>query len=84
MKLNELTPSVPRKARKRVGRGESSGWGKSAGKGSNGQNSRAGGGVKPYFEGGKCLSIEEFLKEDSRIILSKGICFSKFRSFKQV
>lgn len=28
MKLNELMPSVPRKARKRVGRGESSGLGK--------------------------------------------------------
>lgn len=53
MKLNELSPSVPRKNRKRVGRGNSSGWGKSAGKGSNGQNSRAGGGVKPYFEGGQ-------------------------------
>lgn len=53
MKLNELQPSVPRKSRKRVGRGESSGWGKTAGKGSNGQNSRAGGGVKPYFEGGQ-------------------------------
>ena len=53
MKLNELSPSVPRKERKRVGRGNSSGWGKTAGKGSNGQNSRAGGGVKPYFEGGQ-------------------------------
>ena len=53
MKLNELSPSVPKKNRKRIGRGESSGWGKSAGKGSNGQNSRAGGGVKPYFEGGQ-------------------------------
>lgn len=53
MKLNELSPSVPRKNRKRVGRGNSSGWGKTAGKGSNGQNSRAGGGVKPYFEGGQ-------------------------------
>lgn len=53
MKLNELSPSVPKKERKRVGRGNSSGWGKSAGKGSNGQNSRAGGGVKPYFEGGQ-------------------------------
>lgn len=53
MKLNELSPSVPRKARKRVGRGESSGLGKTCGKGSNGQNSRAGGGVKPYFEGGQ-------------------------------
>ena len=53
MKLNELSPSVPKKKRKRVGRGNSSGWGKTAGKGSNGQNSRAGGGVKPYFEGGQ-------------------------------
>lgn len=53
MKLNELMPSVPRKTRKRVGRGESSGLGKTSGKGSNGQKSRAGGGVKPYFEGGQ-------------------------------
>lgn len=53
MKLNELSPSVPKKDRKRIGRGNSSGWGKTAGKGSNGQNSRAGGGVKPYFEGGQ-------------------------------
>lgn len=53
MELNELRPSVPRKARKRVGRGESSGLGKTAGKGSNGQKSRAGGGVKPGFEGGQ-------------------------------
>ena len=53
MKLNELSPSVPKKNRQRIGRGNSSGWGKTAGKGSNGQNSRAGGGVKPYFEGGQ-------------------------------
>ena len=53
MKLNELSPSVPKKNRKRIGRGNSSGWGKTAGKGSNGQNSRARGGVKPYFEGGQ-------------------------------
>ena len=49
MKLNELTPSLSRKkSRKRVGRGD-----KTAGKGHNGQNSRAGGGVKAYFEGGQ-------------------------------
>ena len=53
MELNELRPSVPRKTRKRVGRGESSGLGKTAGKGSNGQKSRAGGGTKPGFEGGQ-------------------------------
>ena len=32
MKLNELSPSVPKKNRKRIGRGNSSGWGKTAGK----------------------------------------------------
>lgn len=53
MTLNELKPSVPKKARKRVGRGESSGLGRTSGKGSNGQKSRSGGGVKPYFEGGQ-------------------------------
>ncbi len=53
MKLNELKPSVPRKNRKRIGRGESSGWGKTSGRGSNGQKSRSGGGTKPGFEGGQ-------------------------------
>ncbi|MCJ8341771.1 MAG: 50S ribosomal protein L15 [Cetobacterium sp.] len=53
MKLNQLQPSVPKKDRKRVGRGESSGLGKTAGKGSNGQKSRAGASIKPYFEGGQ-------------------------------
>lgn len=53
MKLNELMPSVPKKSRKRVGRGESSGLGRTCGKGANGQKSRSGKGVKPYFEGGQ-------------------------------
>lgn len=53
MKLNELQPSVPRKNKKRIGRGESSGWGKTSGRGSNGQKSRSGGGTKPGFEGGQ-------------------------------
>lgn len=53
MRLNELQPSVPRKNRKRIGRGESSGWGKTSGRGSNGQKSRSGGGTKPGFEGGQ-------------------------------
>jgi len=54
MRLNELSPAEGSKHRKkRVGRGESSGWGKTAGKGSNGQNARTGGGVRPGFEGGQ-------------------------------
>lgn len=58
MKLNELKPSVPRKNRKRIGRGESSGWGKTSGRGSNGQNSRSGGGTRPGFEGGQMPIIQ--------------------------
>jgi len=38
---------------KRLGRGQGSGVGGTAGKGNNGQNSRSGGGVRPGFEGGQ-------------------------------
>lgn len=52
--LNELKPvEGARHSRKRLGRGTSSGQGKTAGKGSKGQNSRSGGGVRPGFEGGQ-------------------------------
>jgi large subunit ribosomal protein L15 len=37
----------------RKGRGISAGKGKTAGRGHKGQNARAGGGVRPYFEGGQ-------------------------------
>lgn len=52
--LNELKPNPgARHSKKRVGRGQASGTGKTAGKGSKGQNSRSGGGVRPGFEGGQ-------------------------------
>ncbi|MFB1051393.1 50S ribosomal protein L15 [Paraliobacillus sp. JSM ZJ581] len=53
MKLHELEPSQARKKRNRVGRGMSSGNGKTSGRGHKGQNSRSGGGVRPGFEGGQ-------------------------------
>lgn len=55
MKLHQLKPARggATKARKRVGRGHASGWGKYAGRGRDGQNSRSGGGVRPGFEGGQ-------------------------------
>ncbi|NMO97495.1 50S ribosomal protein L15 [Paenibacillus lemnae] len=54
MKLHELSPAAgSRKERKRVGRGTSSGTGKTSGRGHKGQNSRSGGGVRPGFEGGQ-------------------------------
>ncbi|MEM7494833.1 MAG: 50S ribosomal protein L15 [Myxococcota bacterium] len=42
-----------RKRAKRVGRGESSGWGKTAGRGHKGQKSRKSGNVRIGFEGGQ-------------------------------
>ena len=54
MKLHELQYTEgARKARKRVGRGTSSGTGKTAGRGPKGQGARSGGGKKPGFEGGQ-------------------------------
>ncbi|GIO34935.1 MULTISPECIES: 50S ribosomal protein L15 [Paenibacillus] len=54
MKLHELTSAAgSRKDRKRVGRGTSSGTGKTSGRGHKGQNARSGGGVRPGFEGGQ-------------------------------
>lgn len=54
MKLNELSPPIgSRRPRKRKGRGVGSGTGKTAGRGTKGQKSRSGGGVRPGFEGGQ-------------------------------
>lgn len=46
-------PNGATKIKKRVGRGNASGLGVTAGKGNNGQNARSGGGVRPGFEGGQ-------------------------------
>lgn len=54
MKLHELRYNEGSvKDSKRLGRGTSSGTGKTSGKGQKGQNSRSGGGVRPGFEGGQ-------------------------------
>ena len=54
MQLNDLSPAVgSTKAKKRVGRGIGSGWGKTCGSGHKGQKSRSGGTVRPGFEGGQ-------------------------------
>ncbi len=53
MDLSNLQAPVGKRKRTRVGRGESSGWGKTCGKGHKGQKSRSGGSVSPGFEGGQ-------------------------------
>ncbi len=50
---NLRAPKGSHRNRKRVGRGQGSGKGKTAGRGENGQNSRSGGGVPAWFEGGQ-------------------------------
>jgi large subunit ribosomal protein L15 len=54
MRMNTIKPAAgSKKARRRVGRGSGSGLGKTAGRGSKGQKSRAGGFHKVGFEGGQ-------------------------------
>ena len=54
MKLYNIEqPEGAVRSSKRVGRGTSSGTGKTSGKGHKGQNARSGGGVRPGFEGGQ-------------------------------
>jgi large subunit ribosomal protein L15 len=54
VKVHDLKPAEgSTQKRKRVGRGIAAGQGKTAGRGTKGQNARSGGGVRPYFEGGQ-------------------------------
>lgn len=53
MKLENLSKSPETKTRKRVGRGPGSGMGKTATRGENGQKSRSGVSISPWFEGGQ-------------------------------
>lgn len=60
MKLHQIAPapnSTPKA--KRLGRGIGSGLGKTSGKGTKGQNSRSGGGVRLGFEGGQMPLIRK-------------------------
>ena len=53
LKLHNLGKPAGRKARKRLGKGEGSGWGSQAGRGHKGKKSRSGGNVPIWFEGGQ-------------------------------
>lgn len=63
MKLHDLSPAPgSRRPRKRVGRGPGSGNGKTAGRGHNGQRSRAGYSQRLGFEGGQMPLIRRVPK----------------------
>lgn len=62
MRLHELRNTVPRQARKRVGRGQGSGLGGTSGKGHKGDKARKGAHIRPYFEGGQIPLIRRLPK----------------------
>ena len=63
MKLHDLRPTEgSTQKRKRVGRGTGSGKGKTSGRGTKGQKSRTGGGVRPVFEGGQLPLVKRLPK----------------------
>lgn len=62
MNLNELKSTNVRKDKKRIGRGHGTGWGKTAGKGHNGQKQRSGSYVSVAFEGGQMPLIRRIPK----------------------
>jgi len=63
MQLHDLQPAEgSTKRRKRVGRGTGSGKGKTSTRGSKGQKSRSGGGVRLTFEGGQLPLVKRLPK----------------------
>jgi large subunit ribosomal protein L15 len=63
MRLHELSPNPgAKKRRKRLGCGESSGHGKTSGRGHKGQKARAGGSIRHGFEGGQMPLIRRLPK----------------------
>ena len=74
MNLHELSPAQgATKASRRIGRGHGSGWGKTAGKGHNGQKARSGGSIRPGFEGGQMPLQRRIPKRGFNNIFAKKI-----------
>jgi len=74
MNLGTLRPpDGSRKNRKRVGRGDGSGHGGTAGKGHKGQKARSGGKVRPGFEGGQMPLSRRLPKRGFRNLFRKEV-----------
>jgi large subunit ribosomal protein L15 len=84
MKLHELRPAEgSTKNRKRLGRGVGSGWGKTAGRGNKGHNSRSGGGVRPGFEGGQMPIHRRLPKRGFTNIFKKEMAIINVRDLER-
>jgi large subunit ribosomal protein L15 len=81
--LHNLTPPAgSRKARKRVGRGEGSGTGKTSGRGQKGYGSRSGAKDRARFEGGQ-MPIHMRMRKLRGPHMKKSMPFEPFRTHTQ-
>src|SRR3954463_3147061 len=81
--LHNLKPAPgSRKARKRVGRGEGSGFGKTAGRGQKGYGSRSGAKDRARFEGGQ-MPIHMRMRKLRGPHMKKSMPFEPFRTHTQ-
>jgi large subunit ribosomal protein L15 len=81
--LHTLKPAPgSRKDRKRVGRGEGSGTGKTAGRGQKGAGSRSGARDRPRFEGGQ-MPIHMRMRKLRGPHMKKSMPFEPFRTHTQ-
>ena len=81
--LHNLAPAPgSRKARKRVGRGEGSGTGKTAGRGQKGYGSRSGAKSRARFEGGQ-MPIHMRMRKLRGPHMKKSMPFEPFRTHTQ-
>lgn len=91
MKLNELKNTTPRPARKRVGRGDGSGHGRTSGRGEKGAGARTGHSNRPYFEGGQIPLIRRLPKRGFKnpnhleyVVINLDILEQNFESSEEV
>ncbi len=84
MSLNALKPlKGSRFSRKRRGRGAGSGLGHTAGRGSKGQLSRSGGGVRPGYEGGQMPLHRRLPKRGFTSIFKKNVSVINIRDLNR-
>ena len=84
MKINQIKSTLTsNKKRKRVGRGAGSGFGKTAGRGFNGQKSRSGVSIKG-FEGGQMPLYRRLPKRGFNNIFSKKIQTINFNQISNI
>src|SRR3954466_16047554 len=81
--LHSLKPKPgSRHPRKRVGRGEGSGLGKTSGRGENGAGSRSGWKARPNYEGGQ-MPIHMRMRKLRGPHMKKSMPFENFRTHTQ-